>query len=199
MTNILSANFYEREVTQVARELLGKRLLSTVGNQRTAGLIVETEAYLAKGDSACHAARGATPSNSSMFGLAGRAYVYSIHSRYCFNTVAQQVGHGCAVLIRAIEPDDGIPAMMKRRQTEKIRELCRGPARLAEALGIDKRLDGHDLTIGSKIWIEKPGDQSITHSKIKVTERIGVTSAKQLLLRFVIEGNEFVSGPKRLR
>ncbi len=199
MKRILTAEFYQRDVRLVAKELLGKRLVSLHDQRLTSGLIVETEAYLHESDSASHAAKGPRPGNASMFGEAGKAYVYAIHARWCFNVVCQLPGQGCAVLIRAVEPMDGIATMMKRRQTENPWDLCRGPARLCQALAIDKQCDGRDLTTGTRLWIDQLEARAIDTDQIKSTQRIGVTSAKQLRLRFVVAGHTFASGPQRLR
>ncbi len=197
--HIFQQDFYRRSVRQVARDLLGQRLVSTVDGRLTSGQIVETEAYLHAGDSACHAARGPTPGNSSMFGPGGRSYVYSIHARWCFNVVTQNEGEGCAVLIRALRPLTGVATMMTRRQNGRPRDLCRGPARLSAALGIDKQLDGHDLTVGQRLWIDSYDALRIVDGQIRVTPRIGVTSAETLSLRYVIADNRYASGPAHLR
>ncbi len=197
----LSHSFYRRATVEVARDLLGKQLVSLIEGQVTAGWIVETEAYLPEDDRACHAWRGSTPGNASMFGLAGRAYVYPIHSRCCFNVVTQSAGQGTAVLIRALQPTLGIATMLRRRKVHQLRDLCRGPARLCQALGIDRPLDGHDLTAGNTLWITA-GSRGASGPAAPVmlnTERIGVTSAKELPLRFVVAGNRYASGPRRLR
>ena len=148
-TTPLPRAFYLRPAEQLAQDLLGKLLVSRSGGELTSGVIVETEAYLPHGDAACHAVRGETKSNRSMFGKAGLSYVYPIHAKYCFNVVAEEAGTGTAVLIRALQPEDGIETMMRRRQTARPLDLCRGPARLCQALAIDRGLDGHDLLTGS--------------------------------------------------
>ena len=134
-----------------------------------------------------------------MFGPAGRAYVYPIHSRHCFNVVTQPAGEAAAVLIRALEPRGGLPAMRLRRSTNDLRLLSTGPGRLCQALAIDRQLDGLSLTSRHKIWIEaNPNDRPVPEA-IRSTTRIGVTSAHDLELRYVLSGNPFVSGPKYLR
>ncbi|HUG93263.1 MAG TPA: DNA-3-methyladenine glycosylase [Planctomycetaceae bacterium] len=183
--------FYERDPVTVARELLGKCLVCSHGRHVTAGRIVEVEAYLARGDEACHAFRGRTRRNDSMFGPAGRAYVYSIHARYCLNAVTETEGVPSAVLIRAVEPLDGIRLMERRRGTTAALDLARGPARLCEAFGIDRSLDGWDLTRGRRLWIAR-GDGS-EPPPIAASPRVGVTSAHELPLRFYVPDNRFVS------
>lgn len=194
---MLASAFYDRPVELVARELLGRILIHDSPAGRTSGRIVETEAYLATGDSACHSARGRTKRNASMFGPPGRAYVYAIHSRWCFNVVTEPEEVPSAVLIRALEPLIGIPLMQQRRQREKLLELTRGPGRLCQALAIDRALDGCDLTLGETLWIEDPPAELPLPTEIGISPRIGVTSAHELLLRYYVRGNKYVSG-KRL-
>jgi DNA-3-methyladenine glycosylase len=205
---ILHRDFYSRDTPIVARELLGKWLYSEIGGQLTAGVIVETEAYLAEEDPACHAAKGRTPGNAAMFEEPGWAYVYPIHSRCCFNVVTEAAGVGAAVLIRAIEPKLGLSLMRQRRAARRgtetsSRELCSGPAKLCEALGIGRDFNQHDLTKGKTLWLGEPfnGQDPGEHVplEIRVTSRIGVTSAKDLPLRFVWAGHPSASGPRCLR
>ncbi len=191
----LPREFYDRDVKRVAQELLGKLLLRRTDDGLTSGRIVETEAYLAKNDSACHASRGKTRRNATMFGPPGHAYVYSIHARYCLNTVTEPLDVPSAVLIRAIEPLEGIELMQQRRGVEQLTDLTRGPARLCEALAIDRQLDTHDLTIGRELWIVDDGFD-IDEKSIITTRRIGVTSAEDLPLRYVIADSQYVSGPR---
>ena len=159
------------------------------------GRIVEVEAYLAQGDAANHAHRGQTRRNASMFGPPGHAYVYPIHGRVCFNAVTESEGIASAVLIRAIEPLKGIEHMQERRRMNKLRDLARGPARLCEALGIDRTFDGWDLTAGKKLWIEPSNDRD--KFRIRTTTRIGVTRAHELALRYFVEDCPHVSGSRR--
>ncbi len=194
----LKHSFYAHSVDEVARDLLGKLLVCDHGDGFVSGRIVETEAYLSEGDDACHASRGRKRRNATMFGPPGRAYVYSIHARYCLNAVTEAVDRPSAVLIRAIEPLAGIDVMQRRRGTDKLRDLARGPARLCQALSIDRELDGHDLSLGERLWISADGAEDIDSSTIVATPRIGVTSAKELLLRFAVADNRFVSGSRRL-
>ena len=198
-TSRLTRRFYNRDVVLVARQLLGKRLVRVKDGVLTSGLIVETEAYLAEGDPACHGTRGPTPGNEVMFGSAGLAYVYPIHARHCFNAVAGPVGQASAVLIRAIEPREGLNTMLARRALSDERLVANGPARLCEALAITRSVNGLDLTSADSIWIDRVGARRLDDAAIKSTRRIGVTSAKSLRLRFVIAGSPAASGPKRMR
>lgn len=197
--NVLPESFYDRDAVIVARQLLGKHLVRRTREGMCRGVIVETEAYLHEGDSACHTFKGPSRKNQTMFGPAGRAYVYTIHARCCFNVVTQPIGQGAAVLIRAVEPVAGIELMRRRRNKENLSDLTRGPARLCEAFAIDRGLDGFDLTQGKQLWIAGDQNQSIADEQVRRTARIGVTSAHDLVLRFNIAGNPFVSGPKSLR
>lgn len=194
----LPRSFYSREPSVVARELLGTLLLRQTCEGLVGGRIVETEAYLAEGDTSSHSHRGKTQRNASMFGPAGHAYVYTIHAKWCVNVVTEEVDRGSAVLVRAIEPLFGLPLMQQRRGREKLLELARGPARLCQALAIDRQLDGWDLTLGEELWISE-GPPEPTREPIVASPRIGISSATDLLLRFYYEGNTFVSGRRSPR
>ncbi len=194
----LPREFYAQEVTKVAKRLLGKLLVSNLPEGRAVGRIVELEAYRSTGDSACHASRGKTRRNATMFGPPGHAYVYCIHARYCFNVVTQPETVPSAVLIRAVEPIGGVPLMQERRGRERLVDLTRGPARTCEALGIHRQHDGHDLTVPDGIWIADD-DSASTTPAIGISPRIGVTSDQTLLLRYFSIDNRFVSGTKEQR
>jgi DNA-3-methyladenine glycosylase len=195
----LPRSFYQHTPQRVARQLLGKRLVRATSEGWVSGRIVETEAYLARRDPACHAARGRTAKNTSMFGPAGHAYVYPIHARHCFNVVTEPDGVASAVLVRAVEPQDGMWLMEDRRRTPAVADLARGPARLCEAFAIDRELDGWDLTLGEMLWVADDEDVSSSAKRVGRSPRIGVTSGAHLRLRFYLRGNPHVSGPKRLR
>ena len=195
----LPRNFYDRHAADVARDLLGKLLVRETAEGAVGGRILETEAYLAADDSACHAARGKTRKNASMFGPPGLAYVYPIHSRHCFNVVTEPEGVASAVLVRAVEPLTGLTLMKTRRGRDVLRELASGPAKLCEAFDIDRRLDGWDLTLGRQLWIVDDGVGPVPAALIGCSPRIGVTSAENLSLRFYIRSHALVSGPRRLR
>jgi len=192
----LSHDFYARDPITVARALLGKRLIRETSAGLAAGRIVETEAYLSSRDPACHASRGLTKKNAAMFGPPGRAYVYMIHARWCLNTVTEQEGVPSAVLIRAIEPLEGLDLMQQRRGTQVIRDLARGPARLCEAFAIDRTYDHWDLTSGRELWIADDPLLNGTPLRIIRSARIGVTSAHRRLLRFYLADSPFVSGKR---
>lgn len=195
----LPRDFYDRLVIDVARGLLGKLLVRETAAGQVSGRIIETEAYLASDDPACHAARGQTRKNASMFGPPGHAYVYPIHSRYCFNVVTEPERVPSAVLIRAVEPVSGVELMQARRRQDRLRELASGPAKLCEALEIDRSLDGWDLTQGRQLWIADTGEPGLEAASVGCSARIGVTSAENLPLRFFVRHHDLVSGPRRLR
>ncbi|MDA1163635.1 MAG: DNA-3-methyladenine glycosylase [Planctomycetota bacterium] len=158
------------------------------------GVIVETEAYLAEDDPASHSYRGKTRKNSTMFGRAGLLYVYPIHGRYCLNAVTESRDFASAVLVRAVMPLTGIDLMQLRRQCPS-KDLTRGPARLCEAFAVDRRLDGWDLTRGTRVWLEQPDEALRGNQPIGVSPRIGVTSGHSLELRFYLKNCSDVSGP----
>jgi DNA-3-methyladenine glycosylase len=190
------AEFCNRDPVDVAQSLLGCFIVREMDGARLAGRIVETEAYLAAGDPACHAARGQSNKNGSMFGPPGRVYVYAIHSRWCFNIVTQAEGIASAVLVRAIEPLEGLAVMQSNRETEIALDLARGPGRLCEALAIDKTLDGWDLSKREHLWIEPPQAGLCRQSLTACSPRIGVTSGEDLWLRFFDAASPFVSGKR---
>jgi len=185
-----------KEPLEVAREvLLGATLHSRVGRKLTVGRIVELELYMGECDRACHAFRGKTKRNAIMFGPAGRAYVYFVYGMHnMFNVVISDTGAPNAILIRALEPLEGIDTMRARRGVKDIRALCSGPAKLAVAMGITIKHNGIDLN-GNKIWLE-PAAAPIAPENISAGPRIGVDYAgadAKLPWRFAIKGNPFVS------
>ena len=186
---MLDRSFFERSVHEVARELIGCEL--AVGE--TEGMIVETEAYDAT-DPACHAYIGRTARNQVLFGPAGRAYVYlsyGIHS--LLNAVAEPEGSAAAVLIRALEPTEGIELMRARRGREPIEDLCSGPGKLTEALGVDLPLNGTDLLAPPfEISGRAPGWNG---RRIVAAPRIGITKAAELPWRYCASGSRYVSRP----
>lgn len=193
----LPREFYDRDPTTVARQLLGKTMHRRSRRGLTSGTIVEVEAYLSKTDSASHAFRGRTGCNAAMFGPPGHLYVYSIHSRYCLNAVTEASGTASAVLIRAIEPLAGIAVMQARRDRMALVDLARGPGRLCEALDVNRDLDGWDLTCGRRFWIDNVDAWPTRSFRIGQSKRIGVTSACAERLRFFVDGSRFVSGLRR--
>ncbi|HSF59275.1 MAG TPA: DNA-3-methyladenine glycosylase [Candidatus Binatia bacterium] len=186
-------SFYEQSTLDVARQLLGKYLVRRHPDGTTVGRIVETEAYVGPQDKACHASRGRTARTEIMFGPAGHAYVYVVYGfHHMLNIVTEQKDFPAAVLIRAVEPMDGIALMKKRRGIEEPRQFASGPGKLCEAFAIDGMLNGADLC-GSVLYIRDDGDAM---PGIRARPRIGVDYAgtwKHKPWRFLIKGSEFVS------
>jgi DNA-3-methyladenine glycosylase len=183
------------DTAQLARFLIGKMLVRILAEGVAGGRIVETEAY-GIGDPAGHAYRGITPRNRALFLERGHAYVYLAYgSSFMLNVSSETSGVGAGVLIRAIEPTDGVTIMERHRGTERVRDLARGPGRLCAALGIDRRLDGIDLCHAGPLWLGSDGQAS---GEIGRSKRIGITRAADRLLRFYVRGNWFVSGPQAL-
>src|SRR5262245_27864641 len=195
----LAREFYLRDPVVVARELIGKRLIRETSAGVCGGRIVEVEAYLSQRDPACHASRGMTNRNAAMFGPPGHAYVYMIHSRWCLNAVTEPAGVPSAILIRAIEPLEGVELMHQRRRTDIVRDLARGPARLCEALSIDRTYSGWDLTAGRELWIADEPEANGRPLRVARSGRIGISSAQRRLLRFFDSESRFVSGARGLR
>ena len=183
------------DTVQLARFLIGKMLVRVLTDGVAGGRIVETEAY-GIGDPAGHAYRGITLRNRSLFLERGHAYVYLAYgTSFMLNVSSEASGLGAGVLIRAIEPSDGITIMERNRGTKQARDLARGPGRLAAALQIDRRLDGIDLCQPGPLWLGSDGRAS---GAIGRSKRIGITRATDSLLRFYVRGNRFVSGPQAL-
>jgi len=183
------------DTVKLALFLIGKTIVREIGKARLSGRIVETEAYLAD-DAACHAFRGPTPRNRSLFLQHGHAYVYFCYgAHFMLNVSSELAGTGSGILLRAIEPLEGIEYMQRSRGAKRIVELARGPGRLAAALRITERLDGVDLCRRGKLWL---GTAVRPAGPIGVSLRIGITKDAERPLRFYERGNPFVSGPKRL-
>lgn len=184
--------FYERHVVDVSRDLLGKLLVRVYKQKVLVGKIVETEAYRGKDDPASHAYRGKTPRNSIMFGKPGVAYIYIIYGMYhCLNVIAEPEGNAAGVLIRAIEPLEGIDLMKELRGTEKTKNLTNGPGKLTKALAIDKSFNGMDLTQKNILFIAYPSQKEVF--EIVETKRIGIKVGLDKRWRFYIRNNPFVS------
>jgi DNA-3-methyladenine glycosylase len=192
----LSRKFYQRDAATLARALLGQVLVRVLDDgTRLAGRIIETEAYLGVEDKAAHSFGGRhTPRNAAMWGPAGHAYVYFIYGmHHCVNVVAATPGDPAAVLLRALEPVEGL-ATMRRHRAGRIaaarlrdRDLCSGPAKLAQAMAIDRALDHADLVAGEALFIER--GVRVPAQRIIATPRIGIDYAEEWAgkpLRFVI-------------
>lgn len=189
-------DFYRSDTIGVARGLIGALLHHETEEGLVSGIIVETEAYLSRNDAACHASRGLTGRNAVMFGPPGRAYIYFIYGNYyCFNVVTGPIGCGEAVLVRAVEPFDGIDLMMQRRGMEKsVYELANGPGKLCIALQISKAHNGHCLN-KKPLYLER--NNSSAEVKIIATPRIGISVEREKKLRFIAGGSNYLSRRER--
>ena len=192
------ASFYDRDTEQVARDLLGAVLRCTTSDGVASGRIVETEAYLGEHDLACHAVAGLTARTKWLYGAPGTAYVYFIYGvHWCFNAVTRAVGSPSAVLVRALEPMEGVELMRERRGVPHDRDLTNGPGKLCEALGITGALNGLPLNEGP---IEILRGDPVPDARVQVTPRIGITKSAEWPLRWLVRDNPYVSKtPKRLR
>ncbi len=188
----LAPAFYDRDTELVARDLLGALLVHRTSEGVTSGRVVEVEAYLGPHDPACHSARGLTEANRDLHGPPGSVYVYRIYGlHWCVNAVTRENGFGAAVLIRAVEPVEGVALMAARRGKVADRDLTRGPGRLCQAFGIDRSLNGTSLRRGALRLLAGP---PVADDAVVVTTRIGITKAAEWPLRFAERGNRFVSG-----
>jgi DNA-3-methyladenine glycosylase len=182
--------FYERPVVEVAQDLVG----CVVSHGGASGVIVETEAYH-HDEPACHAYVGLTPRTSTLFGPPGRAYVYRSYGIHALlNAVCEPEDVGAAVLIRALEPLDGVELMRARRGVARVEELCSGPGKLTQALGIELEHNGSDLATGPVRIAPRPADRGAI--ELVAGPRIGITKAVELPWRFCALGNGHVSRPR---
>ena len=183
------------DTVSLARYLLGKVLVRELPEGVASGRIVETEAYVV-GDAAGHAYRGMTRRNRSLFLERGHAYIYLAYGRsYMLNVSSEMPGIGAGVLIRALEPLEGIPIMRLNRGIERSRDLVRGPGRLAAALRVDRSLDGLDLCREGPLWLGRDDHEP---GEIGQSIRIGISRDANRLLRFYLRHSPFVSGPRSL-
>lgn len=188
----LGRRFFERYTPDVAKDLLGCTLVRVISGERLSGVIVEVEAYRGERDPASHAYAGRTLRNAIMFGEAGHAYVYFVYgNNWCLNVTTEPEGIPGAVLIRAIEPREGLEYMMSRRKTKDSRALASGPGKLTQALGISGELNGVDMTKHGPLFIER----GLKHERIQIatSKRMGVTAGERFKWRFYLVGNSFVS------
>lgn len=190
---ILGREFYTRPTGVVAHDLLGKVLVRRIKGRTLSGRIVETEAYTSD-DPASHAFRGRTERNGALFGEVGRAYIYQTHgSNFCLNVVAKKGQPAGGILIRAIEPVEGIDLMRRYRGGGDLRRPARGPGNLGRAMKIGRGLYGTDLTKSGPLFI---ADDGAAKPRVRGTVRIGVTAARDKIRRFVIDGNPFITRPR---
>jgi DNA-3-methyladenine glycosylase len=183
------------DTIELARYLIGKTLVHDRPAGRLSGRIVETEAY-PPGDAAGHAFRGKTKGNQTLFLGPGYCYVYFTYgSSFMVNVTSEEAGVGAGVLLRALEPLDGVEMMQRFRKVTRMRDLARGPGRLAQAMQIDKRYDGVDLCAGEALWL---GTATRRIGPISSSTRIGLTREVDRKRRFFEAGNPYVSGPRSL-
>ena len=196
----LSREFFAQATLVVARDLLGVKLVRLLDGRRLGGLIVECEAYIGQDDTACHASRGRTARNEVMFGPPGCAYVYFTYGKHwMLNVVTEAEGFPAAVLVRALQPVEGIEAMWTLRQEKgrprSEREMTSGPACLTQALAIDKTFNGADLVAGGQLWLE--WGETFSDEAVGLGPRIGIKYAaekdQKAPWRFWIRDNPYVS------
>lgn len=192
LTGVLPRSFYERNTVVVARELLGKLLVSKSEDGAIVGKIVEDEAYEGRNDPASHAYRGETPRNKVMFGKPGLSYIYFVYgNHYCLNATTEREGIPGAILIRAVEIVDGFQLARKNRSAKSLVELANGPGKLTKALGITKVHNGLDLTTSAELFICKSvKDESL---EVATSKRIGIKAGSEKPWRFYMEDSKFVS------
>jgi DNA-3-methyladenine glycosylase len=184
-----------KDTVALARFLLGKIVVRQLHGGTAIGRIVETEAYL-EADPACHAFRGMTPRNRSLFLEVGHAYVYLCYgTSWLFNVSSEDAGTGAGVLLRALEPVSGVEHMRRTRASVRVRDLARGPGRLAAALEIDRRHDGIDLFRRGPLWI---GSDGTAIDAIGESVRVGLTKGADARLRYFVAGSGYLSGARRL-
>ncbi len=197
MSSKLPRSFFARPTLKVARELLNQRLVRAFEGQRLSGRIVEVEAYVGMEDAASHARFGETERNAAMFGPPGHAYVYLIYGiHHCLNLVTREAGFPAAILIRALEPVEGLEIQQRLRGPERpFKDLTSGPGRLCQALAIDRSFDALDLCAPeSPLWVEEEPGAPL--AAIGQSPRIGVTGdeeARSVPWRFFIQDNPWVS------
>ncbi len=186
----LERNFFAQSTIRVAQKLLGKYLVLKQNGTVLSAKIVETEAYIGEDDKASHAYGRITPRNQIMYGPPGYAYVYFVYgNHHCLNFVTEKKGYPAAVLIRAAEPCVGIAQMQKNRKFENLKNLTNGPGKLCQALGIDKKFNGRDVT-SQVFFVEDKGEKV---DQIERSPRVGVKDGKDKRWRFYIKKNSFVS------
>ena len=192
---VLPRSFYDRETEVVARDLLGTVLECETNDGVASGVIVETEAYLGEHDLACHAAVGRTARTEHLYGPPGISYVYFIYGMYwCFNAVTRAQGSPSAVLVRALEPLEGLSLMHERRPRIKNNvDLTNGPGKLCTALGITGTMSGKALQ--RKPLVIREGER-VSDDNVEITARIGITKSADWPLRWIIRGNKYVSRGK---
>ena len=186
----LDRAFYAASSPEVARRTLGKLLVRIVDGRRLSGVVVETEAYRGPRDPASHAYRGKTKRNEVMFGEPGHAYVYFTYgNHFCLNLTCEPAGAPAAVLVRAIEPQEGIETMKENSGKQRVLDLANGPGKLTKALQIRGDLNGADLVTSERLFLEPGG----TPPRVATSSRVGITDGTGRRWRYFVSGNPFVS------
>jgi DNA-3-methyladenine glycosylase len=186
----LDRAFFERYTPAVAKDLVGCTLVRELDGVRLAGRIVEVEAYRGGGDPASHAYHGVTKRNALMFGKGGMVYVYFTYGfHHCLNLTTEREGRAGAVLLRAIEPLDGLDEMRRRRGVDELSQLTNGPGKLTKALGIDLSLNGTDAVTSRQVYLVS----NDRRPRVAASPRVGISSGRERSWRFFVEGNPFVS------
>jgi DNA-3-methyladenine glycosylase len=186
----LRRDFFEEDAPQVGNKVIGMLLVRVVDRKRLSGAIVEAEAYRGAKDPASHAYRRKTGRNEVMFGEPGRAYVYFTYgNHFCLNLTCEPAGVPAAVLVRAIEPREGIEEMKERRGVQKVEDVASGPGKLTKALAIGRDLNGEDLVTSDRLFVEE-GERP---RRVRSSSRIGISSGTEYMWRFFVEGSPFVS------
>jgi DNA-3-methyladenine glycosylase len=200
-SQVIPKEFYARDTVKVAPDLLGKLLVRVIGPNRLVGQIVEVEAYRGKDDPASHAFRGLTPRNAPMYGEPGHAYVYFTYgNHYCLNITTQKAGKPGAVLLRALQPEEGLELMRRFRPNVKDTELTSGPGKLTKALRIDKSLNEQTMTVEGPLFVAEPEQQLVQGNyEIWCSTRIGVTEGLSKRWRFFLKENPYLSRHHGLR
>lgn len=187
----LSQTFFDRSPLTVAPDLLGKLIVRQLNGKTLIGRIVEVEAYLAYVDEAAHGFAGPTKRNASLFLSAGHSYVHTIHLQNCLDVVTENAGVPSSVLIRALEPVEGIELMQELRKKEALKDLMSGPGKLCQALAITRELDGVDLTNEKSVMFF--ADDNFIPNETLATTRVGITKASEQVWRFYTKDNPHVS------
>ncbi len=187
----LDRSFYRRDADEVARDLLGKVMYREEDGKVASGFIVETEAYFGGDDPASRVAQdGKTGNTEVMWMEPGTVFIYMVHGHWMLNVVTGERGEPSAVLFRALEPKKGLEKMKERRDRDKTRDLCSGPGKLTQALGIDKSLDRSDICSEEELYIS---EESFSDFSVGRSKRVGVTEDLDEPLRFYVEDNRFIS------
>jgi DNA-3-methyladenine glycosylase len=192
----LKRDFFQQNTIAVAKQLRGKFIVRKIGKQTLVGKIVETEAYRGFHDLASHAHKGKTARNAVMFDEGGYSYIYLVYGMYhCFNIITEKKDYPAAVLIRAVEPIEGLALMKKNRKTDELKNLCSGPAKFCQAFALTKKQSGIDLSKSKEIWLEDRGNK-IKNSEIVKTKRVGIDYSghcREWPWRFYLKDNKLIS------